>query len=297
MNSFPALTFDELVALTKGPSCRPYDVACPQCGPELGRTAYNRRRRVLRLWHPEPGFVTFHCVRCGAGGYAVDHGHPPVSRAVLEETRRKAETFDREEAAKRLAVARWLWRSRRPISGTIAERYLREARGFPGELPGTLSFLPPRGGHPPALIAAFGIPAEPEPGVLAIADTDITGVHITRLTPDGSGKDPHEPAKVMIAKSLGWPIVLAPPNDSGGLGITEGIECGLSIAATLGLGVWVAGSASRLPALAERTAYATSITIFADDDTDGMRHAAELERRLRARRLFVSIAKPPEECR
>jgi hypothetical protein len=185
--------------------------------------------------------------------------------------------------------------SRRPIAGTPAERYLREVRGITGALPATLGILPARDEYPPALIAAFGIPTEPAPGVLAIADTDVTGVHITRLKPDGSGKDPHEPAKIMIGKSCGWPIVLAPPNDGGGLGVVEGIESGLSVLAVTGIGMWVAGSASRLPALAERIpGHADCITILADTDDDGMRHAHELERRLRARRLFVSIAKPPE---
>jgi 5S rRNA maturation endonuclease (ribonuclease M5) len=102
----------------------------------------------------------------------------------------------------------------------------------------------------------------------------------------------------MIAKSLGWPIVLAPANDSGGLGIVEGIEDGLSVLAVTGLGIWVAGSASRLPALAERIPdYVNEVTIFADTDDDGMRHAHELKRRLRARGLFAAIVEPPEKSR
>jgi hypothetical protein len=254
---------------------------------------------VLRIWRPEPGFVTFYCARCTISGYAIDDGREPVSRAVLEKIRRKAEALEREKAADRRATARWLWVThRRPIAGTIAERYLREVRGIGGALPGTLGFLPADKDYPPALIAAFGLPDEPEPGVLTIAHTQVEGVHLTRLLPDGSGKDEQGPSKIMIAKSSGWPIVLAPANDSGGLGIVEGIEDGLSIAVTLGLGVWVAGSASRLPALAERIpGYANSITIFADADSAGMRHARELERRLRARRLFAAAAKLPEKSR
>jgi hypothetical protein len=59
--------------------------------------------------------------------------------------------------------------------------------------------------------------------------------------------------------------------------------------------MWVAGSASRLPALAERVpAHADCITIFADTDANGLRHARELEQRLRRRRVFVSIAQLPE---
>jgi|SRR6516162_1183680 len=291
-----ALSFDELIALIGGRFGK-HEIGCPHCGPQR-HTAANRRRKVLCIWHSEPGFITYGCARCGIAGYASDDGRAPVSRAVLEKARREAQAFGREHAAKQLAKARWLWRSRRPIAGTIAERYLRKPRGISGPLPSTLGFLPARGDYSPAVIAAFGIPTEPEPGVLAIADTDISGVHITRLKPDGSGKDPHEPAKIMIGKSLGWPIVLAPVNDSGGLGVVEGIECGLSIVSVTGLGMWVAGSASRLPALAERVPdYTNDVTIFAHTDTDGMHHAAELERRLRARGLSAATAKLPEKSR
>jgi len=288
------LTFDQLVALIGG---RPrHDVACPQCGPQPGRTATNRKRPVLRVWHPEPGFVTFHCERCDISGYAVDDGRERMSSADLEKIRAKAQAFDREEAAKKLATAQWLWSNSRPIVGTPAERYLRGARGITGALPGTLRFLPARNGYPPALIGAFGIPAEPEPGTLAIAPAAVVGVHLTRLKFDGSGKHEREdePAKIMLARSRGWPLVLAPINDGGGLGIVEGIEEGLSVLVT-GLGVWVAGSASRLPALAERVPDSVNVTIFADPDPDGMRHAAELRRRLSARGLFAAIVELPEK--
>jgi hypothetical protein len=82
----------------------------------------------------------------------------------------------------------WLWRQRKPIEGSIAERYLREARGYAGLIPTTLWYLPPRDSHPPSLIAAFGMASEPEPGVLTIADANVRGVHLTRLATDGRGK-------------------------------------------------------------------------------------------------------------
>jgi len=290
-----AFTFDQLVALVGG---RPrHDVACPLCGPAPGRTKTNRDRRVLRIWHPEPGFVTYYCARCGISGYATDNGHERMSSAEREKIRAKAEAFDREEAGKKLATAQWLWSNSRPIVGTAAERYLRGPRHITGALANTLRFLPARNGHPPALIGAFGLPLEPEPDVLAIAPAAVVGVHLTRLKLDGSGKHEREDesAKTMLGRSSGWPLVLAPVNNSGGLGITEGIECGLSIATTLGLGMWAAGSASRLPALAERVpSYANEIMIFAHAD-DGMRHAVELKQRLRARGLRAAIAEPPEK--
>ena len=290
-------TFDQLVRLIGG-RLR-HDVACPLCGPAPGRTKTNRDRRVLRIWHPEPGFVTFYCSRCDTGGYAVDDGRERISRADLEKIRTRAEAFEREEVAKKLGTARWLWSNSRPIVGTIAEHYLRGPRRISGTLPGTLRFLPARNGHPPALIGAFGLPTEPEPGALTIARAQVVGVHLTRLKPDGSGKDEREDtsAKIMIGRSKGWPLALAPVNDSGGLGITEGIEDGLSVLVT-GLGIWVAGSASRLPALAARVPdYVNDITIFAHTDDDGMRHATELKRRLRARGLSAAIAKLLEKSR
>jgi AAA domain len=91
--------------------------------------------------------------------------------------------------------------------------YLRDARGYDGVLPHTLRFLPAAGDFPPAMIAAFGIPEEPEPGVLAISANEIRGVHLTRLKPDGSGKAGTERDKIMLGSSSGWPVVLAPASD------------------------------------------------------------------------------------
>jgi hypothetical protein len=105
--------------------------------------------------------------------------------------RARAEAAERERIVKadRLGLARWLWAKRKPISGSIAETYLRSARSYGGRLPETLGFLPGRGDHPPAMIAAFGMAIEPdEPGKLAIGVDAVKGVHLTRLLPDGSGK-------------------------------------------------------------------------------------------------------------
>jgi hypothetical protein len=161
------------------------DVACPICGPER-RTPINRRRKVLRVWRFESSFATYHCARCGARGHVRDdHSRPQIDRAEFERrlAAARAEAAEREclSAAERLSKALWLWKSRGPIAGSIAETYLREARGYCGALPATLGFLPARGEHGPAMIAAFGIAYEPEPGLLEIADGQMRGVHITRL--------------------------------------------------------------------------------------------------------------------
>jgi hypothetical protein len=127
-----------------------------------------------------------------------------------------------------------------------------------------------------------------EPGVIVITDDAVTGVHLTRLLPDGSGKavfdDPDENAKIMIGFSAGSPIVLAPPNDLLGQAVTEGIEDGLSVRAGTGFGVWCAGCASRMPGLADAVPdWIDCITVYAHDDADGKRYAIELADALVAR--------------
>ena len=274
-----------------------YDIPCPSCGP-LRRSRLNQRRKVLRVWRLEPGFASYHCARCGEGGYvrdpygresgdfAVAHAADPAALA-----RAKAEAAEREKvgAAERLSKARYLWSRRAPATGTIAETYIR-ARSYDGPLSATLGFLPGRGKHGPAMVAAFGLADEPRPGVLAIADDAVAGIHITRLAPDGTGKAGGDADKIMIGSSLGFPIVLAPVNDLLGLAIGEGIEDALSAHAATGLGAWAAGSASRLPALADAIpAWVESVTLLVDADDAGRRHAGELAEQLSNRGVEVRI--------
>ena len=165
-----------------------------------------------------------------------------------------------------------------------------EARGCRGLLPPTLAYLPARDDYTPAMIAAFGLADEIEPGVIAIRDSAIRGVHLTRLRPDGSAKAGTGADKIMIGFSVGSPIVVAPVNDLSGLAVTEGIEDALSTYMATGLGCWVAGSASRLPALADAMPrYVESITICAHSDEAGQRGARELTAALRNRPIEVRI--------
>jgi hypothetical protein len=102
------------------------------------------------------------------------------------------------------------------------------------------------------------------------------------LEADGSAKAGTHNDKIMIGKSSGSPIVLAPPNDLLGLAITEGIEDALSVHEATGLGVWAAGAAGRLPALAERVPnYIDCVTVVADGDDTGRRNAERLATALR----------------
>lgn len=280
------LDLDTLRGLTGG---RPgiHDVACPACGPER-RAPANRTRRVMRVWLLETEFATYACARCSVSGYARDGSASPVDRAALAKV--KAEMAQRERAAvqQRAAKATWLWRNGRSLRGTTAERYLRDVRGITGALPATLRSLPARDPYPPAVIGAYAIPTEPEPGVLQVDDRDVVGVQITRLQLDGTKAT--EAAKISIGRSLGTPIVLAPLNDGLGLAISEGAEDALSIAISTGCGAWAAGGASRLAALAETVpSYTDHVSILRDDDPAGRRGVGALAEGLRKRRIRCSV--------
>jgi hypothetical protein len=106
----------------------------------------------------------------------------PVSTKLVAGTERRRPQENNVEAERRL------WRQRIPIAGTPAETYLRGARAYSGPLQPTLAFLPATEKYPAALIAAYGVATEPEPGVLAIADEAVCGVHLIRLKPDGSDR-------------------------------------------------------------------------------------------------------------
>jgi hypothetical protein len=199
--------------------------------------------------------------------------------------RAKAVTRPPDNARK----AAWLWGLREPVSDDCpAGLYLRRTRCYGGPIPATLGYLPANGKHPPAMIAAFGFCEEPAPGVID-PPTSVTGVHITRLTPDGR-KAPIDPVKIMLGPSAGLPIVLAPANDLLAIDITEGIETGLSVLALRGAGLWVAGAAGRMPKLIESLPpYTECLHIFAERDEAGLRFARAAARLAIARRIETHV--------
>jgi hypothetical protein len=283
-----ALSFPELMHAI-GYRMGVHDVACPICGPDR-RVTINRIRKVMRIWNVFPGFVSYTCARCGESGYARDRDAPKPSASTCTRLRAEMEERSHDAAAARLSKALGLWRLRQPIRGSIAETYLREARAYQGPLPPTLGFLPARGDHAPAMIAAFGLSVEIEPSVMALPTDRIAGVHLTRLSPDGQDRDRGDKAKIMIGFSKGSPIVLAPWTDGLGLVVTEGIEDALSAHEATGLCTWAAGSASRLPTLADAVpSWVETVTILADDDRDGRRHASALATNLSKRNVEIRL--------
>jgi hypothetical protein len=257
--------------------------------PGPGHSARDRSLSVKPHWAAPDGFL-IHSFAGDPWGECRDYVRGRLGLARQHEGGRSARPRRSIAPAAPTAEdsrALWLWRASQPIEGTVTERYLREVRGYRGPVPPTLRFLPPRCSYPPSMIAAFGLACEPEPGLLAISNANVRGVHVTRLTPNGGDRT----GKITIGRgSTGLPIVLAPVTDGLGLAVTEGIEDGLSVHAATGLGVWAAGTAGRMPALADAIPQCVKcVSIFGHDDPAGRRHAGELAVRLRGRGIEVLL--------
>jgi hypothetical protein len=275
---------------------------CPECSHK--RKQSNQKLKCLGVTIDERG-VQFGCNHCGLTGGAFYESRAGTDRnrsvrsieradpAVIEKVIAKARAIQHGETAKSQKKVSWLWSQRRPIIGSIAEIYLRKCRGYRGRLPPTIGFLPARGEHCPAMISAFGMARETFPGELVIDDAAVTGIHITKLKPDGSDKAATEADKLTIGIANKSPIMLAPPNDLLGLAIAEGIEDALSVHQATGLGAWAAGTAGRLPAMADVVPdYIESVTVMVDDDENGRKNSNELARRLTERGIEVLMSRP-----
>jgi len=206
-------------------------------------------------------------------GGAVDRptATPPTPKSSSEYKRRQHDK------------ARWLWSQRQPIAGTIAERYLREARGISCALPTTLAFLPARKPeHHPAMIAAFALVDE--------TPKDVSSVHLTLLKPDGSGKAEIDKPKIIVGSPLALPIIVAPPNDLLGLAICEGIEDALTAHQLTGLGAWVAGAAGFMHELGDVVPdYIEAVTVYAHADKAGQDGAHKLIKALHQRGIDAVV--------
>jgi hypothetical protein len=124
------------------------------------------------------------------------HSEPVCSRDRAEPKKGVCEVAGDDDLKRKADTAAWLWGRRKPVSeSNAAGLYLRK-RGYGGQFPATLGYLPPHSKHPPAMIAAFGFCDEPEPGTIRPPGL-VTGVHLTRLTPQG-GKAPIDPSSIIM---------------------------------------------------------------------------------------------------
>jgi hypothetical protein len=174
----------------------------------------------------------------------------------------------------------------------ICAKFAATPAGLP--LPPTLAFLPPtKPEYHPAVIAAFSLVQEAEPGVLA-PPRSVNCVQLVLLKPDGSGKADVKPNKLIIGSPGTNPIVLAPVNDLLALAFCEGIEDALTAHAATGLGAWAARGGGRLPALADMVpSYVETATIYMHADSTGQAGALGLAEALTARGIEVFIEGAP----
>jgi hypothetical protein len=238
------------------------DVACPLCGPTR-KSPSNRTRKVLRVWDDGGDFITFKCSRCEESGYAKPEGGRASAPRRVEPA---SQVRPAEPVEDKSAKARFLWERSEPAKGSIVEAYLR-SRGCWIDTP-SIRFLPARGEHFHAAISRFGIGGK------------TNGVHLTRLSSDGTGKAGTDKDKVMLGPSVGEPVVVWDNPERLDLFITEGIEDAASIAVATGLTCWAAGSAGRIPTVLPHARSFEAVFVAADGDFAG-RRALQLAREKR----------------
>lgn len=259
---------------------------CPVCQPD-GRKEQN----ALTLTDGDGGRLLAHCKKSGCGfrvilaaaGIGSGDYAPPDP---LESHRRQAQAW--AEAEKRARQAHRLWQDAHPVSGTLAETYLR-GRGITCPLPDTLRF------HPECW---HGATARRLPAMVALVEGgEGVAVHRTYLAPDGSGKAGVEPTKLMLGRVAGGAVRLARARmRRKTFVVAEGIETALSLSCGLLSGpadIWAALSTSGMRGLHLPTEPGR-LTVAPDGDDAGRAAANALAERAQATGWAVSLLPAPE---
>lgn len=192
------------------------------------------------------------------------------------------------DEARRISLALGIWRECVAPAGTLVEAYVR-SRGLwlPGDVVSgaALRFHPacpfrmvPSGEERattvrlPSMVCIMVDPATNRP----------RAIHRTALRPDGVGKADMVdggPAKRWLGAGRGAVIKLSPDDAvTGGLGLSEGIENGLTALCAAWGPVWACGSASNLAAFPVLGGV-ECLTVFADRGEAGERAADDVARR------------------
>lgn len=199
-----------------------------------------------------------------------------ASRAQIERTP------DRDDfAPSEAAVA--IWRNAKLPMGTPVETYFL-SRGINLPPPPTLRFHAglkhPSGGVWPAMVALVtnGLDGTP------------VAIHRTFLAPDGHGKAPVDPQKMMLGPCRGGAVRLGDP--VGVLMIGEGIETCPAAMQASGHAAWAALSTSGLRAL-NLPNDVNDVIVLADGDDAGEAAARDCALRWKREGRRVRIARPP----
>jgi putative DNA primase/helicase len=199
-----------------------------------------------------------------------------ASRADIERT---PDRHDIEPSEPALAM----WRDAKLAMGSLVETYLL-SRGinlppFP-TLRFHASLKHPSGRFWPAMVALVtnGVDGTP------------VAIHRTFIAPDGRGKAPVDPQKMMFGPCRGGAVRLADP--VGVLMIGEGIETCLAAMQSTGYPAWAALSTSGLRAL-HLPSDVNDVIVLADGDDAGEAAASDCALRWKREGRRVRIARPP----
>ncbi len=235
----------------------------------------------------------FHCFGCQAHGDLLDwwQRHDGMSFAeAVEKLRREVgapspssagvrqapppalrDREDDPETLQRQAAARDIWRASAPIGGTVAETYLRHARGISIPLPACLRFI---AGETPMLVAAV---TDGAGGVVA--------VQRTFLKADGSGKAAMARPKLALGPVGRGAVRLAPPAAT--IGVAEGIETGLSAMELFRVPVWCVLGSNLARVVMPPAVH--NVVIFADRGAAGEAAATKAREAFHDQRRRVAV--------
>ncbi len=244
---------------------------------------------------PHKGF--YHCFGCGAHGNAIDYcmdllglefkdaiehliGETPTL-AVHRPTPQRDDLATERDRQRRIACARGIFARGIPVSGTLAETYLKR-RGITMPAPPTLRFCA-RLAHPTGVVAPALVAAVQQ------VDGHITAVWRIYLENSGD-KALLENARLGLGLCAGGAVRLGPAAPR--LALTEGIETGLAIQqAEPRLSVWAALSTGGLRTI-ELPAVVRDVVICRDRDAAGQAAAEAAATRLGQSGRRVEIAFP-----
>jgi hypothetical protein len=261
---------------------------CPLCG---GRLALRDGERGLlaKCWGGcEPAEVYAELRHLG---HLTGVMPAPLSAEEIAERDAAAERKRRRKIADALDV----WSNGQRIEGTLADHYLRTARGidvlspFLAEAAASVVRFHPRcwhsspSVHRPALVAK-----------IEHAEHGFAGVHVTYLALDGSDKTTLDPPRKIFGACKGAAVRLSEPTPGRWFCIGEGIESTLSVMQSCALSGWAALSAIGIKNIILPPT-ARMVVICADHDRNGtgQRMAREAAHRFMAEARRVRIALPP----
>jgi phage/plasmid primase-like uncharacterized protein len=217
-------------------------------------------------------------------GICDDRDARPATCREREEMQRRRKQAVHEDRRRKAIFCRDVWSQRVPLLGTPAEVYLG-SRGLSSAGAADLAF------HPTAPRAYRG--ADTSPAMMALVRDNEglpTGLHVTALKADGSGKAFGDRSRVMFGAIAGSAVRLAPLGLRGELAIAEGIETALSFAALDETPTWALLSTANFKTF-QVPSGVRLLTIAADGDEAGRVAAEGLAARAR-KRCDVIVAAP-----